>query len=109
MIKKIQMNCDKPVINLIPKIVYGYRMEGSNAVYRPLSLSLMRPRISFPYDEKHSNLPVIVWLCGGSFSVMDRNVWTPELAWFEKRGYAVASIDYSVTARAKFSDQIEDV
>jgi acetyl esterase/lipase len=108
-IKKIQMNRDKPVINLIPKIVYGHRMEGSNAVYRPLSLSLMRPRMSFPYDEKHSDLPVIIWLCGGSFSAMDRNVWTPELAWFAKRGYAVASIDYSVTARAKFPDQIEDV
>ncbi|EOT30597.1 hypothetical protein [Enterococcus saccharolyticus] len=103
------MHRDKPVINLLPKIVYGHRMEGSNAVYRPLSLSLMRPRMSFPYDEKHTNLPVIIWLFGGSFSAMDRNVWTPELAWFAKRGYAVASIDYSVTARAKFPDQIEDV
>ncbi len=56
MIKKIQMDRDKPVINLIPKIVYGHRMEGSNAVYRPVNLSLMRPRMSFPYDEKHSNL-----------------------------------------------------
>lgn len=40
---------------------------------------------------------------------MDQNVWTPELAWFAKRGFAVASIDYSVTARAKFSNQIEVV
>ena len=109
MIKKIKMHRQKPVINLIPNIVYGHRVEGSNAVFRPLSLSLMRPRMSFPYDEVQKNLPVIIWLCGGSFSAMDRNVWVPELAWFAKRGYAVASIDYSVTARAKFPDQIEDV
>ncbi|MGX7198151.1 alpha/beta hydrolase fold domain-containing protein [Enterococcus olivae] len=109
MIKKIHMHREKPVINLIPEIVYGHRMEGSNAVYRPLSLSLMRPRMSFPYDEPPRNLPTIIWLCGGSFSSMDRNVWVPELAWFAKKGYAVASIDYSVTARAKFPDQIEDV
>lgn len=107
--KKIAVERQKPVLNLIPKIVYGHRIEGSNAVYRPLSLSLIRPRMSFPYDEPHTNLPVIIWLCGGSFSAMDRNVWTPELAWFAKKGFAVASVDYSVTAQTKFPDQIEDV
>lgn len=107
--KKIKVSREQPIINLIPEIVYGHRIEGSNAVYRQLSLSLMRPRMSFPYDTPHKNLPTIIWLCGGSFSAMDRNVWTPELAWFAKRGFAVASIDYSVTARAKFPNQIEDV
>jgi acetyl esterase/lipase len=40
---------------------------------------------------------------------MDRNVWTPELAWFTKHGYAVASLDYSVTARTRFPEQICDI
>lgn len=107
--KKITIQREKPVLNLIPEIVYGHRIEGSNAVYRPLSLSLIRPRMSFSYDQQYSKLPVIIWLCGGSFSAMDRNVWTPELAWFAKQGFVVASIDYSVTAQSKFPNQIEDV
>jgi acetyl esterase/lipase len=53
--------------------------------------------------------PVIVWLCGGSWTDMNCNVWVPELSWFAKRGYAVASVEYSVTARSRFPENIEDI
>jgi acetyl esterase/lipase len=50
-----------------------------------------------------------VWLCGGGFTEVDRIVWLPELVWFAKRGYAVASVDYSTTYRTQFPEQAEDV
>jgi acetyl esterase/lipase len=52
---------------------------------------------------------VIVWICGGGFTEVDRNVWMPEMAWFTKRGFAVASIDYSVAYRSRYPELVEDV
>jgi acetyl esterase/lipase len=51
----------------------------------------------------------MVWLCGGGFTEVDRTVWLPELVWFAKQGYAIASVDYSTTYRTHFPEQAEDV
>jgi acetyl esterase/lipase len=40
---------------------------------------------------------------------MDRGVWIPDLAWFAKRGYAVAGVDYSTAYRSRFPDAAEDI
>lgn len=98
----------EPIICLGDEITYGHRPEWSDATWRPLKLSLMRQRQWFDYDP-HENMPVIIWLCGGAFTHVDRNVWTPEMAYFCKNGFAVASIDYSSTARTKFPMQLEDI
>jgi acetyl esterase/lipase len=62
----------------------------------------MRPR-------EGGNFPLIVWLCGGAFTEVDRGVWIPDLAWFAKRGYAVAGLDYSTAYRSRFPEQAEDI
>jgi len=97
-----------PVITLASEITYGQRDEWCGATWRPLKLSLMRSRQFFPYDPTET-LPVIIWLCGGGFTNMDCNVWAPEMAWFAKRGYAIVSVEYSVTSRTRFPMQIEDI
>ncbi|MCI9486586.1 MAG: alpha/beta hydrolase [Lachnospiraceae bacterium] len=98
---------EEKVIGLGSSIVYGNRTEWCGATWRPLELSLMRSRQFFYYDEAET-LPVIVFFCGGGFTNVDHNVWMPELAWFAKRGYAVVSVHYSVTARTRFPMQLED-
>ncbi|MDR1444249.1 MAG: alpha/beta hydrolase [Treponema sp.] len=89
-------------IALAAEIVYGHRPAWGSLSYRPLTLSFMRRR-------EGGTLPLIVWLCGGGFTEVDRNVWIPELVWFAKRGYAVASVDYSTAYRSRFPQSVEDV
>jgi acetyl esterase/lipase len=89
-------------VALAAEIVYGHRPAWGSLSYRPLKLNLMRPR-------NGENLPLIVWLCGGAFTEVDRGVWIPDLAWFAKRGYAVAGVDYSTAYRSRFPEAAEDV
>ena len=108
MLRHMSIPKENRVVTLASEIVYGQRSEWCGATYRPLKLSLMRSRQFFEYDRKEK-LPLIVWLCGGGFTTMDRNVWIPELAWFAKRGYAVASVEYGTTCRTRFPEQLEDI
>lgn len=107
MIHRIKSEGKEQIITLASNLVYGQRKQWCESVYAPLKMSIIKPRQFFYYDEKKV-LPAIVWFCGGGFTEMDRNVWIPELSWYAKRGYVVASVEYSVTARTKFPMQIED-
>lgn len=106
--KVIQVPGDEEVITLASNIVYGQRQEWCHAKYRQLCMSLMKPRCNYPYDEDKT-YPLIVWLCGGSFAEVDRNVWIPELVYFAKQGFAVAAVDYSVIQLTRYPDQLEDI
>jgi acetyl esterase/lipase len=106
--KLVKIDIKESTILLASEIVYGQKIVWCGAASMPLKLSLMRPRNFFPYD-KPQILPLIVWICGGGFTEMDRNVHIPELAWFAKRGYAVASVDYSVNYRSHFPELLEDI
>lgn len=97
-----------PVICLGDEVTYGQRPEWSDATWRPLKLSLMRFRQWFDYDP-HRKMPVIVWICGGAFTHADKNVWVPEMAYYARRGFIVASVDYSTVARTTWPMQIEDI
>ncbi|MBQ9064695.1 MAG: hypothetical protein IJ123_04535 [Blautia sp.] len=52
--------------------------------------------------EGHEKMPVIVWVCGGAFRVVDRSVWIPELLHFAMAGYVVASLDYGNSYCSRF-------
>lgn len=106
--KKIQVPREDEVITLASDIVYGQRQEWCHARYRQLKLSLMKPRCNYPYDED-KKYPLIVWLCGGSFAEVDRNIWMPELVYFAKQGFAVAAVDYSVLQLTRYPDQLVDI
>jgi acetyl esterase/lipase len=100
--KTITVRITEPSVALAAEIVYGHRYAWGNLSYRPLRLNFMRPR-------EGGNLPLIVWLCGGAFTEVDRGIWIPELVWFAKRGYAVAGIDYSTAYRSRFPEAAEDI
>lgn len=107
--KVIDVNVTEHVIGLATEIEYGHRWDWCSSHYTPLKLSLIRPRRHFYYDPLAEVYPLLVFICGGGWTEMDRSVWVPELTWFAKHGYAVASVDYSVTARTRFPMQAEDV
>ena len=106
--KEIKIDVKDPVIHLSTEIIYNHRVAWANVDYRPLNISLIRPRTYFDYDCL-KRFPLLVFISGGGFSEMERNAWIPDLVWFARKGYIVASIVYSVTARTKFPMQIEDV
>lgn len=99
--KHIAVPIVEDVIMLTSKIVYKQDTAWCGFGSRPLHLSLLRPKSR----EKH---PLIVFFCGGAFTAVDPDIWIPELVCFAKHGYAVASVEYSVTARTLFPDQLED-
>lgn len=104
----IQQDRTDPIICMGDEITYGHRPEWSGATWRPLKLSLIRTRQWFDYDP-HEDMPVIIWICGGAFTHEDKNVWAPEMTYFAKRGFAVASIGYSAEARMRFPMPLEDI
>jgi acetyl esterase/lipase len=106
--KAVDVICEDPMVVLTADIVYGMRQEFGGLARRPLKLSLVHPK-AFTPAEADLRHPVILWICGGAWTEMDRNVWLPELVWFVKRGYVVASVDYSVTYHTRFPEQIEDI
>jgi acetyl esterase/lipase len=74
-------------------------VDGSKDYFQLLDLFL--PKRS---DQKTS--PVIVWIHGGAWRYGDKKD-TPAVA-FAQRGYAVASLNYRLSDKAKFPAQIED-
>lgn len=108
MIRKIEVSPVDATVFLTTDIVYGSRTEFCGAQYMPLKLSLIKPRIHFHYDEEKI-FPVIVFLCGGGWAETDHNAWIPELSWFAKHGYAVASVQYPVTSMTRFPESLNAV
>jgi acetyl esterase/lipase len=106
--RKVSISDSVPLITLAEGIVYAQRPDWCDSTSRELKVSLLKPRQYFDYDKKVT-CPAIVWICGGAWTEMNRNVWIPELTWFAKKGYVVASVDYSVTARTRFPQQIVDI
>ncbi|MBQ6797986.1 MAG: alpha/beta hydrolase [Oscillospiraceae bacterium] len=109
MIHNLQIEINEPVVLLGTGLVYKQMPFWCNGSFRPLTISLLRERSHFPYDPPAKKQPVIVFLCGGSWSVMDPTVWMAEMTYFAKRGYAVAGVQYSVSGQAAFPTQIVEI
>jgi acetyl esterase/lipase len=107
--KRINVEIKEPQVSLSAEIIYRQRNLLSNAPSKPLCLSIIRPRNPYNKNDQEYILPLIIWLSGGGFTTMDRNVMVPELSWFVKRGFAVASLDYTVTYRNHYPAMVEDV
>jgi acetyl esterase/lipase len=76
--------------------------------YRPLRLDLYVPAGEGPW-------PLVVWIHGGAWRMGDRKSLPDTygtLGFFDRiqrRGYAVASVDYRLSAEATFPAQLDDV
>ncbi len=53
-------------------------------------------------------VPFVVWVCGGAWQGMDKEVGADKAPWLTNVGLAVASIEYRVSNEAIFPAQIQD-
>jgi Esterase/lipase len=62
-----------------------------------------------PMSRAGKKRPLILWLCGGAWFDVDKDVWIPELLPYAAAGYAVASIQYRLSNQAPFPAPLIDV
>lgn len=106
--ESLQLENNTHILGLTSEIVYMQKPYWCNLTERQLKLSIIRPRDYFDYDRKVS-WPLIVFICGGGFQKMDRNVHIPELTYFAERGFIVADVEYSVLPYTEFPEPLEEV
>lgn len=109
MVEHIRVEKKEPVVVLGKGLVYRQIPFWCKASFRSLTVSLLRERSYFDFDPPAKKQPVIVFLCGGGWAEMDTDVWLPEMTYFAKHGYAVASVQYSVSGQCKFPEQIKEI
>lgn len=107
--KTLHVDVQEPAVLLAADIVYAQKQEWCGGKYRPLKCSLLKPRAHYPYDDKKARYPLLVFLCGGSFAEVDRNLWMAEMTYFAKHGWAVLGVDYSTIQLTAWPDQLTDV
>ncbi len=93
------------VLSLVTNIAFANVPCWYDATRRDLHMDLIIPK----QRTGHKPCPVIVWICGGAYMVVDHSVWMPELVRFARAGYVVASIEYRTTNEAQFPAQLIDV
>lgn len=92
------------VLSLTTGITFSNVPCWYGATRRDLKMDLIVPKVR----EGHKPCPCIVWICGGAFMVVDRSVWMPEMLYFARNGYVVASIEYRTSNEAPFPAQLID-
>ena len=85
--KEISVNVEQEVLSLVTDITYSCVPDWYDAVYTDLKMNLIIPK----HREAHEKMPAILWLCGGAYSVVSNSAWMPELMYFARHGYIVAS------------------
>lgn len=109
MIRDVFIEKKEPVVVLGRELVYKQVPFWCKTSFRSLTISLLRERYYYDFDPPATKQPVIVFLCGGGWRAMDPDVWMPEMVYYAKRGYAVASVQYSVSGQAAFPAQIIEI
>ena len=105
MIEKLTGKAEMHSLALISDVTYAHQVYWFNNTMKPMKMSLILPK-----DRPHEGpRPLIVWLCGGGFSVMDKDVWIPELIYLAQHGYTIASIEYRTSNEGVFPDPVVDI
>lgn len=95
----------REVLSLVTNVTFSNVPCWYDATRRDLHMDLIIPKQRLG----HKPCPVIVWICGGAYMVVDHAVWMPEMVRFARAGYVVASIEYRTSNEAKFPAQLIDV
>lgn len=100
----ISKNVKHEVLSFIPNISYSCVPSWYGSTMRDLKMDIIAPK----QREGHEKCPLIVWFCGGAFRVVDRSVWLPEMMYFAREGYIVASVEYSTSNETIFPQPLID-
>ena len=92
----------RPLITMAVDIVYKQVSDWYGHGNRTLCFDLVRSLDGGPR-------PLVIWLGGGAWQEMNQHVYLPELTYLAEAGYAIASVEYRISAKAVFPAQLEDV
>ncbi|MDE6517830.1 MAG: alpha/beta hydrolase, partial [Acetatifactor sp.] len=101
----IKIKKTKEVLSLITSIAFSNVPCWYDAARRDLHMDLIIPK----NRQGHVKCPVVIWICGGAYMVVDHSVWMPEMVRFARAGYVVASVEYRTSNEAQFPAQLVDV
>lgn len=101
----LQASREELMLTHMTGIPYKVVPHWYGATVRPLCLDLILPK----QPELRHDLPLLMWICGGAFANVDRNVWLPSMVEFARAGYAVASVEYRVSPIDPFPAPVQDV
>ena len=105
MIEKLTVVPKEESLTLVSDITYSHVVYWFNNTMKPLKMSVLMPKNRIHQSPR----PLLVWLCGGGFQVMDKDVWIPQLTYFARKGYVVASVEYRTANESQFPDPIVDI
>lgn len=105
MITTIEKKVEHACTALISNVTYKMTDFWFGCSERPLTLSLLLPK----EHQKVKPQPLLVFICGGNFRVVDADVWIPELIYFAENGFTVASITYRTVNEAPWPAPLEDI
>ena len=103
--KTLSIEAKQEVLSLISGVAFANVPSWYGATRRDLKMDILAPKVR----ENAAPRPALVWICGGAYMVVDRSVWVPEMQYFARRGFVVASIEYRTSNEARFPAQLEDV
>ena len=101
-----EMNVElkREVLSMACGVTYRTVSDWYDATVTDLKMNLIFPKMR----PGHKKQPAILWICGGAFSVVNRDAWMPELLFFARNGYTAASIEYRTSNKAPFPAALED-
>lgn len=102
--KEIKIETRQEVLSLVTDVPYSIVPDWYNGTYRTLKMNLIIPK----HREQHAAQPCLLFLCGGAFAVVNGSIWMPELEFFARRGYTVATIEYRTSNQAQFPEPLID-
>lgn len=91
--------------SLVTGMTYARVPAWYGASVKNLRMSVLMPK----HRNENEKLPLLIWLCGGAFQVMDPDVWIPQWTEFARKGSVVASVEYRTANEAPFPAALEDV
>lgn len=103
--KLLKIKKKQEVLSLINDIAFSCVPAWYGATMDNLKMSIICPKVR----ENHKKMPLLIWICGGAYRVVDRAVWIPEMLYFARRGFVVASIEYRTSSEAMFPGALVDV
>lgn len=102
---RIKIERERETLVLVSGITYAVVPAWYGVTFEDLKMDLILPK----RRKESTPRPVVIWMCGGAFGVMDRSVWLPELTEFARCGYAVASVQYRTSNEGPFPMALKDV
>lgn len=101
----IKVSSKRQQLVLMQNIAFSTVPKWYEATVRNLYMNIIIPR----ERNTQERYPLIVWLCGGAFRVVDHAVWIPELMYYAKKGFIVASVEYRTANEAPYPAALLDV